>query len=374
MSVHRSCGCHVALCNDCTLEEMQSTFHAASREASLQAPARGEPSLHESLEEAREAEAAAKRRVLQLQRQVAEMRLQQAQQRRKVNKSMAVKAVRDETDRLTGTDLRAKFDKVKTAGDAEVTVLSELLNKQAIKIIADPNARGWFKLFNHMDDDRSGRISYKELIGMVREELRLDSDDLSDGRVQAVWKALDTDGSGFIGAGEFGAFMRKGEAKPGMRWQDRRLEKNVRSRLSMEEAKAGVERMELLPAIKNSVKKMEVEARAATSRRRARRSSRSRARRSPRLCALFAGGAAAGGARAPEGGRVHAAQAHGEQQARRHPRRVPPLGARLWAGVSGCRPCRSSLQHAPGRTVRDRVGWAGGTGCAVHLTNTVGTR
>ena len=70
---------------------------------------------------------------------------------------------------------------------------------------------GWFRLFKLMDDDGSGRISYHELIGMIREELRLDAHDLPEGRVQAVWKALDSDSSGYIGAGEFGAFMRRAD-------------------------------------------------------------------------------------------------------------------------------------------------------------------
>eukprot|EP00964_Phaeocystis_antarctica_P091859 scaffold58971_cov45-Phaeocystis_antarctica.AAC.2 len=62
-----------------------------------------------------------------------------------------------------------------------------------------------------MDDDGSGRITYYELVDMVRNELRIHSDELQDSSLKSVWAALDDDGSGFITAGEFGSFMRKGE-------------------------------------------------------------------------------------------------------------------------------------------------------------------
>ena len=80
----------------------------------------------------------------------------------------AASAVRQETDRLTGTHLRAKFERITPASDEELTVLSQLLNKQMVAIIADPKARGWFKLFQHMDDDRSGRISYRAAPALAR--------------------------------------------------------------------------------------------------------------------------------------------------------------------------------------------------------------
>ena len=36
----------------------------------------------------------------------------------------------------------------------------------------DANKRGWYNLFKHMDDDGSGKISFPELVDLVRAELR----------------------------------------------------------------------------------------------------------------------------------------------------------------------------------------------------------
>ena len=46
---------------------------------------------------------------------------------------------------------------------------------------------------------------------MVREELKMSPRDLPELDLQSVWRALDADSSGFISAGEFGGFMRKGK-------------------------------------------------------------------------------------------------------------------------------------------------------------------
>ena len=55
----------------------------------------------------------------------------------------------------------------------------ELLDSLAAKLHAtlpflfpDPAAQQWFQMFKHMDDNGSGRISFSELTGMIREELK----------------------------------------------------------------------------------------------------------------------------------------------------------------------------------------------------------
>ena len=45
----------------------------------------------------------------------------------------------------------------------------------------------------------------------VRTHLKLDAYALSEETMRSVWVALDSDGSGYLSAGEFGRFMRKGE-------------------------------------------------------------------------------------------------------------------------------------------------------------------
>ena len=58
---------------------------------------------------------------------------------------------------------------------------------------------------------------------LVREELFINPDEISHEELQRVWVYMDRDLSGGILAGEFGAFMRKGEATDeGPTWQQRR--------------------------------------------------------------------------------------------------------------------------------------------------------
>ena len=94
-----------------------------------------------------------------------------------------------------------------------VVALAETLNRRLAEM-QDPNSRSkrsWFQLFNHMDGDGTGRITYSEFEGVVRKELQFSPKELPSGALATVWAALDTDSTGFVGAGEFGAFMRRGE-------------------------------------------------------------------------------------------------------------------------------------------------------------------
>ena len=54
-----------------------------------------------------------------------------------------------------------------------------------------------------MDDDRSGKITYREFSGLCREELKMKKKDVPDLTLQGAWNALDDDDSGFVTAGEF---------------------------------------------------------------------------------------------------------------------------------------------------------------------------
>ena len=45
----------------------------------------------------------------------------------------------------------------------------------------------------------------------MRTELRLKPKEMLDSSLKSLWASLDEDGSGFIAAGEFGHFMKKGE-------------------------------------------------------------------------------------------------------------------------------------------------------------------
>ena len=150
--------------------------------------------------------------------------------------------VRQTMDRLFHRDLKASMAGAPRATPEELYELSVALNKKMHELqqkkdagvpIVDPRtdtgaASGtaaigrdtgnaytgtvaWFKLFRHMDDDGSGQISYAEFSGMIREELLITPSDIPERRLKAAWLALDTDCSGLINSGEFGAFMRLGE-------------------------------------------------------------------------------------------------------------------------------------------------------------------
>ena len=105
---------------------------------------------------------------------------------------------------------------VEAASEAELCAVASKLHAQL------PGG-GWFKLFRHMDDDGSGKVTFAEFEDLVRHELQLPPRELPEARLKAVWVALDDDGSGYISAGEFGAFMRKGEAlhAPHISWRER---------------------------------------------------------------------------------------------------------------------------------------------------------
>jgi hypothetical protein len=63
-----------------------------------------------------------------------------------------------------------------------------------------------------LDDDHSGRIAYSELSMGLRQELGMSRKDLPEEELQALWNALDEDSSGFISAGEFVRFVKRGAA------------------------------------------------------------------------------------------------------------------------------------------------------------------
>ena len=105
---------------------------------------------------------------------------------------------------------------------------SRLLNRTLSHVFADPQKRSWYNLFLHLDSDRTGMITYKELYKCVRSELRLSKRELPSDRLLRVWAALDSDASGHLTAGEFGTFMRLAPFKPPETWKQRLHKEKVR--------------------------------------------------------------------------------------------------------------------------------------------------
>ena len=58
-----------------------------------------------------------------------------------------------------------------------------------------------------MDKDGNGHICYPEFSAMLRSELDYQGPEWT---LHSLWKAIDTDNSGFILEGEFGKFWRRG--------------------------------------------------------------------------------------------------------------------------------------------------------------------
>jgi len=98
----------------------------------------------------------------------------------------------------------------RVATEEERNQVAMILNQRMDVLFLDPQARSWYKLFCHMDDDLSGKVNFHEFEDMIRNELKVTSSKLSDEQLRAVWRSLDEDSSGFIATGEFGHFMRQG--------------------------------------------------------------------------------------------------------------------------------------------------------------------
>ena len=99
---------------------------------------------------------------------------------------------------------------VEPASIAEQKALSEQFSRRLAQL---HDQRSWIKLFKHMDQEGSGRITFSELAAMIRDVLQFSPRDLPGGVLRAVWAAIDPDALGYINVGEFGAFMRRGEGE-----------------------------------------------------------------------------------------------------------------------------------------------------------------
>lgn len=109
---------------------------------------------------------------------------------------------------------------VPASGEA-VVELSRLLNRTLAKVFADPQKRSWYNLFIHMDSDKTGMIQYEELLQLIRNDMRVPPKQCPTELIQSVWKNIDSNASGNISAGEFGAFMRLAPYKPAETWKQR---------------------------------------------------------------------------------------------------------------------------------------------------------
>merc|ERR1712232_839056 len=178
--------------------------------------AEGEATRHqhkEMISSWREETSFAKKAVVERAMQLREAqagRVQDAIARVKQRNAAAAQSYRQQRDERLSRHLMAKGSSARAASDHDCEQFSIILNERMIELFQDPQARSWYKLFVHMDDDLSGKINYHELEDMVRNELKVSSSRFSEDQLKGIWLALDEDKSGLITAGEFGKFMRLG--------------------------------------------------------------------------------------------------------------------------------------------------------------------
>ena len=112
-------------------------------------------------------------------------------------------------DKLVGRDINVKLRRVKAMSSEEMNELSAFLNRRLHEV---SRVRDWYKLFKEIDGDGSGRVNFGELASGLREMLQLPEAELPQLKLQAMWKRLDEDESGFITAGELLRFAKRGAA------------------------------------------------------------------------------------------------------------------------------------------------------------------
>jgi len=177
----------------------------------LRPPSRGPPALVELLEAQQEArrQLVSEHRSSLQESTTSSMRLLFAEKRAR---ALSVRAEwDDETGKAITKALNSDLDGVPVATESQVRSLSRKLNRAACRMYPDTRTQAaFFQLFQHMDKDKSGLVSYAEVQSMVRHHLKLSKQDLPEQELQATWRWMDEDGSGMIRSGEFNKLMRQG--------------------------------------------------------------------------------------------------------------------------------------------------------------------
>jgi len=106
-----------------------------------------------------------------------------------------------------GVEEKAGNDEDKASPEL-LAKLSHRLNKRLLEF-PNPAMRSWFRLFSIYDRDQSGLVDWTEFSTMIRRDLRIKKDEMSDADLKTAWKAVDIDGSGRISAYEWAAFVRQ---------------------------------------------------------------------------------------------------------------------------------------------------------------------
>jgi Ca2+-binding EF-hand superfamily protein len=164
----------------------------------------------------------------------------------RVRKAAEGMSVRTDIDKRVGRDTTEMLKKLKPATEEQLTQLAELFYARMKG--GDSSNGGFFVLFKEVDEDGSGRISFAELERGCRTMLNLSYTALPTLKLQALWKALDADASGWVSAGEWGAFLKLGQdaeerrAKKAAQAEELRLQQDAEARFASRLARSGVTR------------------------------------------------------------------------------------------------------------------------------------
>ena len=181
------------------------------------APPKSDKTGAEEYQAAVAAEQAAKRRLARIQKELMKSASESAIRAQKEQKLADARAVRHTTEEMKrdgqGMGAYDAEDNTPAASEVEVTELAIRLHRQMSSLFGQGQQRMWYKLYLIMDEDRSGRITYVALRTMIRSNkgLQINRAEMSENKIKSLWKALDVDRNGYIEAGEFGRFMKKGE-------------------------------------------------------------------------------------------------------------------------------------------------------------------
>ena len=175
--------------------------------------------LDEQLRAADAARVAEKKRIAAARKQIEQERTALAVRQAASHKVAHAEALRQEKRALLHRHINAELAHAEPASEQLLDALAarlaarhaEMCERDVNVVSQHPATPSWFKLFREVDADGSGLIDYSEFESMVREMLNLDEEEVAERSLMAAWLALDTDNSGHIQSGEFGAFMRRGE-------------------------------------------------------------------------------------------------------------------------------------------------------------------
>lgn len=173
------------------------------------------------VELAKHSEETAKRRLAEVQRQLDKSKIAVSRTEVHTRNHRVVQTMRAQA---RNDALRMLLSGSTAAGEEELQRLSETFNLQMTELIENATPESWTKLFRLVDADGSGRITFDELCNLTRSEFGLLPADISDEALKSIWLALDADDSGYVTAGEFGQFMRRGRyllVKHTTTWKER---------------------------------------------------------------------------------------------------------------------------------------------------------